>query len=60
MRVLSFKSVENIVAKEDISHYEQFLLLSKRFQKSLAADGSVSWKVLKMSNTGKQMQSREL
>ena len=34
--------VENIVAKEEIAHYEQILLLSQCFQKSSAAKASES------------------
>ena len=36
------KRVENIVAKEDIYCFEQFLLLSQSFQKSSAAEASDS------------------
>ena len=38
---LSLK-VENIVAKEEIARFEQFLLLQLCFQKSSAADASES------------------
>ena len=38
---------ENIVTKGEIAQCEQFLLLSKCFQKSYAADASESWKRLK-------------
>ena len=34
--------VENIVAKGEIAHYEQFLLLQHCFQKSSAAEASES------------------
>ena len=32
------KRVENTVGKEEIAHYEQFLLLPQRFQKTCTAD----------------------
>ena len=34
--------LENIIAKGEIAHYEQFLLLPKCFQKSSAAEASES------------------
>ena len=40
MKVQLLKGVENIVAKEEIAHYEQFLLLPHCFQKSSAANAS--------------------
>ena len=33
-----FKRVENTLAKEEIAHYEQFLLFPKCFQKACTAD----------------------
>ena len=42
MRVYLLKKVENIVAKGEISHFEQFLLLSQIFQKLSAAEASES------------------
>ena len=38
--IITEKNVENIVAKGEIAHPEQFLLLSQWFQKSSAADPS--------------------
>ena len=38
--------VENIVAKGEIAHFEQFLLLSRRLQMSSAADASICGKGL--------------
>ena len=38
--ILTKRKVENIVAKGEIARFEQFLLLSKCFQKSSAADAS--------------------
>ena len=38
MIVLLLITVENIVAKEEIAHDEQFLLLSQGLQKSSAAE----------------------
>ena len=44
-KVYLFNRVENIVAKGEITHYEQFRLLSQCFQKSsAAADASASGK----------------
>ena len=40
MKVLSLDLVENIVAKGEIVHNEQFLLLSQWFQKSSAVEAS--------------------
>ena len=37
-----YNTVENIVPKEEISHYEQLLLMSQWFQKSTAAEASES------------------
>ena len=42
MRVYLLKRVENIVAKGEIARFEQFLLLSRCFQKSSAAETSES------------------
>ena len=42
MNVKSSNRVENIVANGDIAHYEQFLLLPQRFQKSSAEEASES------------------
>ena len=43
MRVELLNRVDNIVAKGEISHVEQFLLLPQCFQKLSAADASVHW-----------------
>ena len=40
MKTFLLNRVENIVAKGEISHYEQFDLLSQCFQKSSAAEES--------------------
>ena len=42
MKVESFDRVEDIVAKVEIAHNEQFLLLSQCIQKSFAAEVSES------------------
>ena len=42
MRVKLLNRVEKILAKGEITHYEQFLLLPKCFQKLSAADASES------------------
>ena len=41
--IMILKRVENIVAKGEIAHDEQFLLLSQCFQNSFAAEAS--WRV---------------
>ena len=46
MKVYILNKVENITAKGEITHYEQFLLFQQCFQKSSAANASVSWKGL--------------
>ena len=40
MKVYLLASVENIVTKGEIARFEQYLLLSERFQKSSAAEAS--------------------
>ena len=42
MIVFVLNSVENIAAKGEIAHFEQFLLLSQCFQKSFVAEASES------------------
>ena len=42
MRVKSSNQVEKIIAKEEITHYEQFLLLPQCFQMLSAAEASES------------------
>ena len=52
MKVKLLKKVENIVAKGDIAHIEQFLLLSEYFKKSSAAEASKSvciWEKVKFN-----------
>ena len=51
MKVLPLQKVENIVAKGEIAHYEQFLILPQCFQMSSASEASegvLSWKGLRV------------
>ena len=53
MRVYSLNRVEHIVAKGEIAHHEQFLLLPQCFQKSSASNApecDCKWKRVGNSN----------
>ena len=54
MEVYLLTKVENFVAKGEIAHFGQFLLLTQCFQKSSAADASESvnmWERIKLTHS---------
>ena len=55
MIIIVFNRAENIVGKEEIAHYEQFLLLPQCFQKASfpeAPKGVIVWEWVNTSNSG--------
>ena len=51
MKVKQLNRVENMVTKGEIANYEQFLLLSQGFQKTLAEEASESIYMRERVNT---------
>ena len=52
--------MENIVAKGEITHFEQYLLLSRSFQKSSVADVSIGWERVKQYWKRKCMRQKAI